>query len=343
MKKFMKPVLSMLAVSMLSFAIGCGSDSASGGDAPAGASEPQMREINISLPLGEESHHAAGLNKFGEELSARTDGRLTVKLHYNNALGGEREVIEGMKINTIDAGISSTGPLGGFVPEIQMFDLPYLIDNEQHAYAVLDGEIGTELAKKIEEQANVKVLGWMENGFRHNTNNVRPLNTPADLNGIKHRTQESEVQVDTWTTLGANATPMAWTEVFTALQQGVIDSQENPLPTILDVRFYEVQKYLNLTQHVYSPAPLMMSKELFDSFSPEDQKAIMEAAAVATPHQRQVSMELQEKTIKALEEKGMTVTKPDLAAFKEKVQPIYDKWAPKIGAEMIEKVRNTQY
>jgi tripartite ATP-independent transporter DctP family solute receptor len=339
MKNFIKPIFFFMVIFTLVLVAGCGNKSKTSNS----SGDTSSREINISLPLGPDSHHAAGIKKFGEELSKLTNGRLTVKLHYNNSLGGEREVIEGMKINTIDAGIVSTGPLGGFVKEAQIFDLPYLIENEKHAYAVLDGEVGEYLAQKIEEEANIKVLGWMENGFRHNTNSVRPLNTVDDLKGIKHRTQESEVQVDTWKALGADATPMAWTEVYTALQQGVIDSQENPLPTIYDVRFYEVQKYLNLTQHVYSPAPLMMSKELFDSFSSEDQQAILKAANIATKYQRQVSMELQEKMIEALREKGMVVTKPNLSSFKEKVKPVYDKWAPQIGIDLIEKVRNTKY
>ncbi|MDQ0337364.1 tripartite ATP-independent transporter DctP family solute receptor [Caldalkalibacillus uzonensis] len=345
---FRKTYFLTLILTLALIITGCGSDSVSEqGSENAQTTNDNVNEttrvIDVSLPLGPDSHHAAGIHKFGEELERLTDGRLTINPHYNNALGGEREVIEGMSINTIDAGISSTGPLGGFVKELFLFDLPYIFENEEHVYAVLDGEIGRELAALIEEEVNVKVLGWMENGFRHNTNSVRPLNHPDDLKGIKHRTQESQVQVDTWTALGADATPMAWPEVYTALQQGVIDSQENPIPTIYDVRFYEVQDYLNLTQHVYSPAPLMMSKELFDSFSPEDQEAILEAAAIATHYQRQVSTELTKELINELEEKGMTVTRPDLEPFRQAVQPVIETWAPEVGEEMIEKVINYEY
>lgn len=316
---------------------GCGTNQA------AGTSDGGERVFDVSLPLGEGSHHDEGLKSFKEELERLTDGRLSVKLHYNNELGGEREVTEGMGINTIEMGLASTGPLGSFVKDIYMFDLPYLFKDVNHAYAVLDSEIGEELAKKIEEKANVKVLSWWENGVRHETNSVRAVKSPEDLKGIKHRTQESEVQVDTWRAFGADATPMAWPEVYTGLQQGVIESQENPIPTILDVRFHEVQDYLNLTGHVYSPLPFMMSKQLFDSLSKEDQDAILEAAKLATSTQREASQRLEQEALKKLEENGMEIVQPDLDAFRKAVEPVYEKWAPKINEELIDKVRNFQY
>jgi TRAP-type C4-dicarboxylate transport system substrate-binding protein len=190
---------------------------------------------------------------------------------------------------------------------------------------------------------NVKFLAWMENGFRHNTNSVRPIEHPSDLEGIDHRTQESRVQVDTWEALGANATPMAWTEVYTALQQGVMESQENPLATIYDVNFYEVQDYLNMTQHVYSPAPLMMGLDLFNSFSEEDQAIIMEAAQIALPVQREASQELEKRYLGELEELGMTVTEPDLDPFREAVRPVIEEWSPTVGEELVDAAINFDY
>lgn len=301
-----------------------------------GALAQDSRVFDVSLPLGAESHHAVGVLKFGEELERLSEGRLSIRPHYDNALGAEREVVEGMSLGLIDMGITSTGPMGGFVNDFMLFDLPYVFTTPEAVYAFLDGEHGKALADKLEAQSSVKILGWMENGFRHNTNSVRPLNTPEDLAGIRHRTQESRVQVDTWTALGANASPMAWTEVFTALQQGVIDSQENPIPTIYDVKFYEVQKYLNLTQHVYSPAPLMIGAQLFNSLSEADQAILQEAAAIAVPVQREASQRMEQELIAELEAKGMTVTKPDLAPFKAKVQPVIEEWKDAVGAELVE-------
>jgi len=301
------------------------------------------REIDVSLPLGPDSQQGVGVLKFGEELERLSEGRLVIEPHYDNALGAEREVVEGMGFGIIDAGISSTGPMGGFVDEFMLFDLPYVFDNHQHAYAFLDSEHGERLAQLAEEGMNVKFLAWMENGFRHNTNSVRPIAHPSDLSGINHRTQESRVQVDTWEALGANATPMAWTEVYTALQQGVMDSQENPLPTIYDVNFYEVQDYLNITQHVYSPAPLMMGLDLFNSFSEEDQAIILEAAQIALPVQREASQDLEQRYLVQLEELGMTVTHPDLEPFREAVRPVIEKWAPTVGEDLVEAAINFDY
>ncbi|RFC62193.1 TRAP transporter substrate-binding protein [Fulvimarina endophytica] len=298
------------------------------------------RSFEVSLPLGPESQQGIGILKFGEELERLSDGRLTIQPRYDNALGGEREVIEGIGLGLIDAGITSTGPMGGFVDEFLLFDLPYVFPDYAHAHGFLDSEHGEELARKLQERTGVKILAWMENGFRHNTNNVRPLHTPDDLKGIKHRTQESRVQVDTWNTLGADASPMAWTEVFTALQQGVMDSQENPLPTIYDVNFYEVQDYLNLTQHVYSPAPFMMNAGLFDSLSPEDQAIVMEAAQIALPVQREASARLENEYRTRLQELGMEVTEPDLDAFREKVKPVIERWRGTVGEDLVDAAVN---
>lgn len=337
--KLKKNLLVVFMIIGMMVLAACGGDEGSS----SSSSDGENVVIDVSLPLGAESHHGVGVLKFGEELEKLTDGRITIRPHYDNALGGEREVFEGMGVGTIDAGIISTGPMGGFIDEFLLFDLPYIFENHEHVYAFLDSEHGDELAKLVEEEANVKLLAWMENGFRHNTNSVRAIETPEDLKGIDHRTQESQVQIDTWTALGANATPMAWPEVYTGLQQGVIDSQENPLPTIYDMKFYEVQDYLNLTKHVYHPAPLMMSKKLFDSFSAEDQELILEAAATALPVQREASQEQEVESLKELENEGMTVTEPDLAPFRELVQPVIEKWKPIVGEDLVDAALNFEY
>lgn len=301
-----------------------------------------QRAFDVSLALGPDSHHAAGVLRFGEELERLSDGRLTIRPHYNNAMGGEREVVEGVGLGLIDMGMTSTGPMGGFADQFLLFDLPYIFRDHAHAHGFLDSEHGQALATVLEERTGAKILAWMENGFRHNTNDVRPLNTPDDLRGINHRTQESRVQVDTWQALGANASPMAWTEVFTALQQGVMDSQENPLPTIYDVNFHEVQRYLNLTQHVYSPAPLMMGRDLFVSLPEEDQAIVLEAAAIALPVQREASQRMDGEYVARFAELGMTVTEPDLEPFRERVQPVIESWRATVGEELVDAAVNFQ-
>ncbi|WP_017728774.1 DctP family TRAP transporter solute-binding subunit [Halalkalibacterium ligniniphilum] len=339
-------LFTIFAVATMLLAACGGSDSTTGDNGSSnggGETEEYTAVWDVSLPLGPDSHQDVGVQAFGEKIAELTDGRITIQPHFNNSLGGEREAVEGLSIDSIDMAITSTGPLGGFVNEFFMFDLPYLFESKEHAYAVLDSEIGDELAEMLATQANVMILGWMENGVRHNTNSVRPITHPDDLQGINHRTQESEVQVDTWTALGANATPMAWPEVYTALQQGVMGSQENPLPTIYDVNFFEVQDYLNLTAHVYSPAPLMISKQLFDSLSPEDQALVIEAAEYATPIQREASTEQEIEMLQLLQDEGMELTEPDLGPFRVAVEPVYEKWAPQIGEDLIERARNFEY
>ncbi|MFC0339398.1 TRAP transporter substrate-binding protein [Paracoccus niistensis] len=302
----------------------------------------ESRTFDVSLALGAQSHHAVGVHKFGEELERLSEGRLKIRPHYDNALGAEREVVEGIGLGLIDMGVTSTGPMGGFTNEFLLFDLPYIFRDHAHAHGFLDSEHGDALAQRLQDAAGVKIIGWMENGFRYETNSVRPINALEDLKGIKHRTQESSVQVDTWTALGANAAPMAWTEVFTALQQGVMESQENPIPTIYDVKFNEVQDYLAMTQHVYSPAPLMIGAQLFDSLSPEDQAIVLEAARIATPVQRAASREMDERLVGELEALGMEVTRPDLAPFREAVQPVIDKWKDTVGTELVDAAANFQ-
>lgn len=296
----------------------------------------ESRTFDVSLPLGAESHQAVGVLKFGEELERLSEGRLKIRPHYDNALGAEREVVEGIGMGLIDMGITSTGPMGGFAPEFLLFDLPYVFRDHAHAHAFLDSEFGDNLAQSLQAASGTKIIGWMENGFRYETNSVRPINALADLKGIKHRTQESSVQVDTWSALGADAAPMAWTEVYTALQQGVMESQENPIPTIYDVKFYDVQDNLAMTQHVYSPAPLMIGAQLFDSLSPEDQAIVLEAAKIATPVQREASAQMEKDLLVKLQEHGMTVTHPDLAPFRAAVTPVIEKWKGNVGAELVD-------
>jgi tripartite ATP-independent transporter DctP family solute receptor len=298
--------------------------------------------ITFSLAVGPDSHHAAGAYAFAEKLAELTDDRIGVDYYYNNALGGEREVVEGMSINSIQMGMASTGPMGGFVRSFMLFDMPYVFRDLDHVYTVLDGEIGDELAAEFEDVANVKIIGWTENGFRYETNSVRPIHTPEDLQGLKHRTQESAAQIDTWRAFGADAIPMAWPEVYTGLQQGVIDSQENPIATIADVNFQEVQDYIAMTQHVYSPAPMMISARYFETFSEADQQAIVEAGEYATGVQREVSAEMEDEALQELVDAGMEKTEIDREAFEEAAQPVIDAWRAEIPRDLIDRVIETE-
>ena len=233
--------------------------------------------------------------------------------------------------------------MGTFVEEFYALDLPFLFENEEHAYAVLDGEIGDRLSKSLEEKANIVVLGYMENGYREPTNSVRAFNSVDDVKGIKMRTQESELQIDTWKAYGANPTPVSWPETFTGLQQKVIDGQANPIDVIYDMNFQEVQDHMAIIKDVYSPMLLMISKPKFDTLDPKYQEALIEAGKIAVAYQREQSQLDKEKFITELEEQGVEVTYPDREAFKAKLDGVYEKWSEKLGEELINDIRNYEY
>ena len=311
-----------------------------GAAAAAGASAQTVVEVGHSTTL--DSHYGMGMTRFGEVLEELSGGQFTLEQHPASALGGEREMIEAVQIGTLDMVITSTGPLPNFVPETQVLDLPFLFRDYDHARGVLDGEIGQELLAKIDE-SGMKALAWTENGFRHITNSRRPVRTPQDLAGLKIRTMENPIHLRAFEALGAAPTPMSFAELFTALQQGVVDAQENPIVVISVSRFSEVQDHLTLSGHLYSPAIILMSQSLWDSLSEEERGWFEEAARASVEVTRGRVTELEETGVDALREAGMeVVTEIDRAAFEKAVQPAYDAYTQQYGDELIERIRAFQ-
>jgi tripartite ATP-independent transporter DctP family solute receptor len=250
-------------------------------------------------------------------------------------------MIEGLQIGTVDVVITSTGPLGNFVPESYVLDLPFLFENYDQARCVLDSELGDELLEKMGEHDLVG-LAWSENGFRHLTNSQREIATPADAEGLRVRTMENAVHQEAFRQMGARPTPMAFPELFTALQQGTVDGQENPITVIVATNFWEVQDYLSLTGHVYSPAIVLGSPILLDGLSDEERGWFMEAAAASAQATREEVSRLEREGVALLEENGMTVkTDIDIAPFQEAVQPAYEIFTSEYGTEMLERVQET--
>jgi len=194
-------------------------------------------------------------------------------------------MVEGLQLGTIDLVVTSTGPLGGFVSKMFVVDLPFLFRDREHAYKVLDGPIGRELMDAFSAKG-IKGLAFWENGFRQITNNVRPIEKPEDLKGIKLRTMENKVHLAAFRAFGASPTPMAWSEVYTALQQKTIDGQENPVAIIYHQKLVEVQKYLALTRHFYSPTPLLMSLKAFNALPQDTQKIMADTALECATYER---------------------------------------------------------
>jgi TRAP-type transport system periplasmic protein len=306
----------------------------------AGASAQTVIEVGHATTL--DSHYGMGMTRFGEVLEELSGGELTVVQHPAAALGGEREMIEAVQIGALDMVITSTGPLPNFVPETQVLDLPFLFRDYDHARGVLDGELGQELLAKVDE-AGFKALAWTENGFRHITNSQRPIKTPEDLAGIKIRTMENPIHLRAFEALGAAPTPMSFAELFTALQQGVVDAQENPIVVISVSNFSEVQKHLTLSGHLYSPAIILMSQDFWGGLSEEQQGWVMEAAAASVEVTRNRVTELEETGVDQLREEGMeVVTEIDREAFEAAVQPAYEQYTAQYGDELIERIRSAE-
>jgi tripartite ATP-independent transporter DctP family solute receptor len=307
-------------------------------------------EMGVAAPITLKLAHVVstsapyhiGAMEFAKLVDQKTKGQLKIEIYPGGQLGkGERECIEGLQIGTIDLVATSTGPVGGFVPQMLVVDLPFLFRDNSHVDKVLDGPIGEGLLKDL-SKAGIKGIAFWENGFRNLTNNKHPVNKPEDVKGLKLRTMENEVHMDAFRTLGADPTPMTWGEVYTSLQQGVIDGQENPINIIRTHKIYEVNKNLALTGHVYSPALLLMNENKFKSLAPDLQKALMEAGKEAAKFERKFIRDNEAKMLDELKGFGMQVTYPDKKLFQKATEPTYKKYESRFGKDLIDKIVGTK-
>jgi len=298
----------------------------------AGIAADKSRVIKLAHVVNEKDAFHISALKFKEIVEEKTVGRIKIEIHPNAELGDERTLLEGMQMGTIDMGVITNGPIANFLPEIAVFEMPFLFGTPEEAYYVLDGPIGQKVLKDL-EAIKLHGLAYSERGFRNLTNSVRAVNTAADMNGLKIRLMENPLYVDTFKALGANAVPMAWTECLTALSQGTIDGQENPVVVIYSFKLYESQKYMTLDRHTYAPATILTSLKVWNSLSPEDQKIFSEAAKEAGDAAREYDNDNEAAQLKVIKENGMEVTEnPDLSSFREAVKPVYEKYGPKFGS-----------
>lgn len=298
--------------------------------------------LKIGYATSPTSHYGVGSTVFCEEIEKGTEGRYTCQQFASSALGGEREMIESVQLGTLDLVNTSTGPLGNFVPEVKIVDIPFLFRDYDHARKVMDGEIGQELLAKMQEKGLIG-LAWTENGFRHMTNNVRPIVQASDANGLKMRTMENKVHMDGYKTFGILPTPMAFPELFTALQQGTVDGQENPIPVILASKFSQVQKHLSLTNHVYSPAVLILSPSVWSQLSDADKQVFLDAAKAGSTAQRKKVNDDEANGIALLKQDGMQVVEQvNGESFRQAVTPAYAEYANEFGADNIRAIQAVQ-
>lgn len=302
----------------------------------------QTTTLKIGYATSKESHYGVGSTVFCDEVEKGTQGRYKCQHFANSALGGEREQIEAVQLGTQDLVNTSTGPVGNFVPEVKIVDIPFLFRDYDHARKVMDGPIGQDILTKFPSKGII-ALAWTENGFRHMTNSKRDIVKPEDAKGLKMRTMENKVHMDGYRTFGILPTPMAFPELFGALQQGTVDGQENPIPVILASKFSQVQKHLSLTGHVYSPALLLMSPKVWNKLSDADKKVFVEAAKKAAVAQRKKVNDDEANGIAQLEKDGMKVVRNvDGAAFREALRPAYANYAKEFGADNLRKISDVQ-
>ena len=260
---------------------------------------------------------------FAKLVSERSNGEIEVQLFPAGQLGSERDMVEGLQIGSLEMTLTSTGPLGNFVPQVKLFNLPFLFKDRQTCYKILDGKIGTDIANLF-LKVGIRSLGWYENGFRNITNSKRPIEKPDGMDGLKIRVMEDDVFILTMKSLGASPLPMAFGELYTALEQKAVDAQENPLAVIHSSRLFEVQKYLAMTGHFYSPAMLLISEITWKKLTTDQQKILLVASKEARDYERKISMEADQTLEAELKKAGMIVTHPDKAPFVDAVSPVYN-------------------
>ena len=294
--------------------------------------------IEIKVGHGDVESHPLHLTwlHFKEVLEKESNGGFKVSIYPNGQMGGDRELTEAVQMGNITATAVSTSPVAAFNKDFFALDMPFMFKDRPAAYAVLDGKLG-ELLNESLDRNNLKGLGFFENGFRVLTNNVRPVNTPDDMKGMKLRTMQNSVHLAMWKAEGANPTPMSYNEVFTALQQGTIDGQENPTPQIWNAKFYEVQKYLTVTNHSYTPYVLFFNKDFYDELSDDNKKLIGSAARQMIEYNRKLATERAAEAMENIRKAGVKINElspEQLALFREKaltVQPmIEENLSPKV-------------
>lgn len=309
--------------------------------AGAQAQSPTVIKLGWTTSDGAQDPYAVGARAFKAAVERDTGGRVEVQLFPNRALGDERQMLEGMRFGTVDAGIITNAVIAQIEPAFQVNDLPFLYANEAQAHKALDGVVGQELGTKLAAKGIV-LLGFMEGGFRNMINNKRPVSTPSDVQGVKYRVMQNPVFIDMFNSLGGAAVPMAWGETFTAVQQGTIDGLEIPLAVIEANKYYEVTKFLSLTNHTYSAIGLVISKRTLDKLPADLRGKVQAAASRAVTEQRQAAAADASKTLATLQGRGMKVNPvADVAAFRASVKPVYDKFRQGENAALLDKALAT--
>ena len=308
----------------------------------AASAEVTGDNMTISLFAGslpENTPTGGALAVMADYINAYSNGTITAQAFYDTALGDATSMVQGLQQGTVDIGVAGTAYFSGLVPEIEVFQLPFLFSDLEEARNATAGPAADAINSKFEDKGIVGLSFW-ENGFRELTNNVRPISTPDDMKGIKMRTLPAEVQVATWQAMGALPTSIDASELYTALQQGTVSAQDNPLHEIVSRKFYEVQPYVTMTDAVYTPLYMGMSKMTWDRMSDSQRALIQEAADVARQKQLELTDEAQAAALQTLIDNGCEIEEnPDKDAFKEKAMPTWSIFTDQYGTDLVDMIQ----
>ena len=306
------------------------------------ASAQDIKERTIKFGVaGPETHPAVpGMKKFAEAVTAKSGGKIKVNLFFNSSLGTDQAIVSAIKGGTVEMSVMNSGILASEAKELALFDFPFLFANEKESDAIVDGAVGKKMHALLQEKGLVGLSYW-ELGYRHMTNSKRPLNTVEDIDGLKLRVIPNPINVDWVKALGANPTPLPFAEVYGALEQKAIDGQENPIAVIAANKFWEVQKYVALTNHQYNPQSVIFSKKVWDTLSPAEKKIIDDSSDEATKFQREQSRAAVAANVELLKKNGMVVTQfspTEVNKLREKMKPVIAKYTASVGEATVNEV-----
>jgi TRAP-type transport system periplasmic protein len=305
------------------------------------AQDIKTHNFKVAFVQNIDHPHGIGAKKFGELLEQKSGGKMKAKAFGGGSLGGDAQVISSLQGGIVDMTLVSPGLLTGLIKEFSVFDLPFMFTSYREVDAVMDGPVGTRLLDMLKDKGLIG-LGYWDHGFRNITSAKRPINKMEDISGLKVRVIQIPIFIDTFSALGANPVPLPFPELYTALETGTVDGQENPFASIETSKFYEVQKYAATTGHVYNPLVAIFSKKVWDKLSEDERRIVQEAATEAGLYERKVSREANEKSMQTLRGEGMQITElssEEIDRMRQKVKPVTDKYTQSIGPDLVAEVQ----
>ncbi|BAQ09129.1 C4-dicarboxylate transporter substrate binding protein [Bacillus sp. OxB-1] len=311
----------------------CGDDAQKAEGSTPSKENDEVIKIKVGHQGAPTDAVSLGFEGYAKKVEEATEGRVQFEIHGNGSLGGERDLAEQIQMGNLDMSVLTTGIVGNFANELRVFDMPFLFRDLDHAYTVLDSEIGQEMLDGM-ESSGFKGIAFWENGVRQFANNVKPIKSPEDMKGLKMRTIENEVLIDSYKSLGADAVPMAYPELFSSLQQGVVDGHDQGLTILYTSALYEVQNYVSEAGFTYASMTLLMNNKFYESLPEDIQKIIVEIGKDYASEQRALNQELDADAKKNMEEAGVIITEAseiDTEAFRKAVEPVYEKHGKKFG------------